>query len=147
MPAWQWVADAAGAVLVLVLLYGVCLVIRRRWINHHGGTFEFSVRVRPQRAGRGWVLGLGRYSEDQLEWFRVFSILPKPKLILHRAEVSYEGRREPEGPETYSLYAGHVIIQCRTPMGLIEVAMSQDALTGFLSWLESGPPGQGPRGR
>jgi hypothetical protein len=147
MPAWQWVADAAGAVLVLVLLYGLCLVIRRRWISRHGGTFEFSVRVRPTKAGRGWVLGVGRYSGDVLEWFRIFSVLPKPKLVLHRADLTFEGRRDPVGSETYSLYAGHVIVQCRTSMGLLEVAMSPDALTGFLAWLEAAPPGQQMRGR
>ena len=145
MPVWQLVADAAGAVLVLVLLYGLCLVFRRRWISRHGGTFEFSVRVRPHKAGRGWVLGVGRYSGDRLEWFRIFSLSPKPKLGLRRHELSYEGRRQPEGPETYSLYAGHVIVQCRTATGLLEVAMSPEALTGFLAWLEAAPPGQQPR--
>ncbi|HET7689372.1 MAG TPA: DUF2550 domain-containing protein [Nocardioidaceae bacterium] len=147
MPAWQWAADAAGAVLVLVLLYGLCLVVRRRWISRHGGTFEFSVRVRPHTAGRGWVLGVGRYSGDELEWFRIFSVLPRPKLAFRRHELAYEGRREPVGPETYSLYAGHVIVRCRTPLGPIEVAMSPEALTGFLAWLEAAPPGQGLRAR
>jgi uncharacterized protein DUF2550 len=146
MPAWQWVADAAGAVLVLVLLYGLCLVIRRRWISRHGGTFEFSVRVRPTKAGRGWVLGLGRYSADVLEWFRIFSVAPRPTLVFDRADLSFEGRRDPDGPESYSLYSGHVIVQCRTSRGLLEVAMSPEALTGFLAWLEAAPPGQGLRG-
>ncbi len=147
MPLWQWVADAAGAVLVLVLLYGLCLVVRRRWISRHGGTFEFSVRVRPSKAGRGWVLGVGRYTADQLEWFRIFSLLLRPKLLLHRGDLSYEGTREPVGAETYSLYDGHVIVRCRTATGVLEVAMSRDALTGFLSWLEAAPPGQRLRGR
>jgi hypothetical protein len=142
MPAWQWVADAAVVVLVLVLLYGLCLVIRRRWISRHGGTFEFSVRVRPTKAGRGWVLGVGRYSADVLEWFRIFSVAPLPTLVLDRADLSFEGRREPVGSETFSLYSGHVIVQCRTSRGLLEVAMSPEALTGFLAWLEAAPPGQ-----
>ena len=89
MPVWQWFADASGAVLVIVLLYGLCLVVRRRWISRNGGTFEFSVRVRPERAGRGWVLGVGRYSGDELEWFRVFSVVPRPKLVFHRAEFTF----------------------------------------------------------
>ena len=147
MPVWQWVADAAGAVLVLVLLYGLCLVVRRRWISRNGGTFECSVHVRPNRAGRGWVLGVGRYSGDELEWFRIFSLVPRPKLVLDRGDLGYEGRREPVGPETYTLYAGHVIIRCATPTGLLELAMSLEALTGFLAWLEAAPPGRQLRGR
>jgi hypothetical protein len=142
VPVWQRLADASGAVLVLVLLYGLYLVLRRRWISRHGGTFEFSVRVRSTKAGRGWVLGVGRYSGDLLEWFRIFSPLPGPKLVLRRSELSYEGRRDPLGAEAYSLYAGHVIAECRTASGALEVAMSPDALTGFLAWLEAAPPGQ-----
>jgi len=60
MPVWEWLVDSVGVVLFLLLLYGLCLVVRRRWISRHGGTFEFSVRVRSGRAGRGWIVGVGR---------------------------------------------------------------------------------------
>ena len=62
--------------LLLVLLYGVALIVRRRLLSRHGGTFELSYRVRPDTAGRGWLLGLGRYSGETLEWFRIFSLSP-----------------------------------------------------------------------
>ena len=147
MPLWQWLLDAAGVVLLLVLLYGLALVFRRRWISRDGGTFEFSVRVRSTRAGRGWVLGVGRYSGDALEWFRVFSLAPGPKLVLRRSELEYVGRRDAAGAEAYSLYSGHIIVECLTPTGPLEVAMSPSALTGFLAWLEAAPPGQRLRRR
>ena len=142
MPVWQWLVDSAGLLLLLVLVYGLCLVVRRRWISRHGGTFEFSVRVRSGRAGRGWILGVGRYSGDTLEWFRIFSLAPRPKLTFRRAELEYVGRRQPGGSEAYSLYSGHIIVSCSTPSGELEVAMSPQALTGFLAWLEAAPPGQ-----
>ena len=147
MPLWQWLLDAAGVLLLLVLLYGLALVIRRRWISRQGGTFEFSVRVRSNRAGRGWILGVGRYSGDLLEWFRIFSLAPRPKRVFQRAELEYVGRRDAVGAESYSLYAGHIVVECETPSGLLEVAMSPDALTGFLAWLEAAPPGQRLRNR
>jgi hypothetical protein len=147
MPWWEWLVDLAGVLLLLVLLYGLSLVVRRRWLSRHGGTFEFSVRVRSQRAGRGWILGLGRYSGDALEWFRIFSLSTRPKLRFRRAELEYVGRRDPGGVEAYSLYSGHVVVTCRTPCGALEVAMSPEALTGFLAWLESAPPGQRIRSR
>src|SRR6476659_737799 len=75
MAIWQWLADSAGFVLLLVLLYGLALVVRRRTLSRHGGTFELSVRVRSTQAGRGWVLGLGRYDGERLEWFRIFSVV------------------------------------------------------------------------
>jgi hypothetical protein len=147
MPVWEWLADSAGSLLLLVLVYGLALVVRRRWISRHGGTFEFSVRVRSGRAGRGWVLGVGRYSGSLLEWFRVFSLAPRARLTFKRAELEYVGRRDPAGVEAYSLYAGHVIVTCKTPVTTLEVAMSPEALTGFLAWLEAAPPGQRLRRR
>jgi hypothetical protein len=147
MPWWAWLLDAAGALLLLALLYGIALVLRRRWISRDGGTFEFSVRVRPERVGRGWVLGVGRYSGDVLEWFRIFSLAPAPKLRLSRTDLEYVGRREPVGHESYSLYSGHTIAECATSDGSLEVAMSPDALTGFMAWLEAAPPGRRLRRR
>jgi hypothetical protein len=142
VPVWERLADSMGVLLLLVLLYGLGLIARRRWLSRHGGTFEFSVRVRSVRAGRGWVLGVGRYTGDNLEWFRIFSLAPRPRYRYRRSELEYVGRRDAEGVEAFSLYSGHIVVSCRTPAGLLEVAMSPDALTGFLSWLEAAPPGR-----
>lgn len=154
MPLWQWVVDGIGVVLLLLLLYGATLVVRRRLVARHGGTFELSLRALREvaadgdaaavRRGRGWVLGLGRYSGDRLEFFRIFSVAPRPTLVVARADLGYERQREPSGAEAHSLYAGHVVVEFRTPRGRIELAMAPDALTGFLAWLEAAPPGSRP---
>ena len=141
MPVWQWLLDAAGVLLAVVLLFGFCLIVRRRLLSRHGGTFELSYRVRSGRAGRGWLLGLGRYSGESLEWFRYFSLWPRPRKVLSRGDLTFVGRRDPEGVEQMSLYPDHVVISCRTPSGSIELAMSPASLMGFQSWLEAGPPG------
>lgn len=141
MPLWQLLLDAAGAVLVLVLLYGLALVVRRRVLSRHGGTFELSYRVRPERAGRGWLLGLGRYSGDDLEWFRIFSLAPRPKRTWERHALAYTGRRDPEGTERMSLYPEHTVVQCDSADGSLELAMAPSSLMGFQAWLEAAPPG------
>ena len=144
MPAWQWLLDAAGALLVFILLYGLGLIVRRRLLSRHGGTFELSYRVRSERAGRGWLLGLGRYSGESLEWFRYFSLSPRPKRVLVRSRLNFTGRRDPEGPEQMSLYPDHLVISCTMPGDpdtTVELAMSPASLMGFQSWLEAGPPG------
>jgi hypothetical protein len=142
MPLWQWILDAVAAVLVLVLLYGIALVVRRRLLSRNGGTFELSYRVRSPGTGRGWLLGIGRYSGDQLEWFRIFSLWPRPKRSWPRAELVYTNQREPEGGvERMSLFGDHVVVTCTSPGGEVELAMSPSSLTGFQSWLEAAPPG------
>ena len=141
MPLWQLLLDAAGAVLVLVLLYGLALVVRRRVLSRHGGTFELSYRVRSERAGRGWLLGLGRYSGDDLEWFRIFSLAPRPKRVWERSALSYVGRRDPEGTERLSLYPEHTVVQVDSAEGDLELAMAPSSLMGFQAWLEAAPPG------
>ena len=134
----------AGLVGVLALLvaYGVALIVRRRVLSRHGGTFELSYRAKSARTGRGWLIGIGRYSGEDLQWFRIFSLSPRPRFTYRRADLEFVGRRDPAGMEAYSLYSGHIVVTCRTPAGPLEVAMSPDALTGFLAWLEAAPPGR-----
>lgn len=141
MPAWQVLLDALGVVLLLVLLYGIALVIRRRGLARSSGTFELSFRARSDKAGRGWLLGVGRYSGDRLDWFRIFSLSPRPKRSWHRADLQYTGRRDPAGVEELSLYTDHVVVTCQTPAGELELAMAPASLMGFQSWLEAMPPG------
>ena len=141
MPIWEGLLESAAVVLLLVLLLGVALIVRRRWLSRHGGTFELSYRARASAPGRGWLLGLGRYAGDRLEWFRIFSLSPRPKRVWPRQTLTYAGRREPEGVEQLSLYPGHVVIRCDTPTGAVELALGQSSLMGFTSWLEAGPPG------
>lgn len=141
MPLWQWIVDVLGALVLLVLLYGVALVVRRRILSREGGTFELSYRVRPDRAGRGWVLGLGRYSGEHLEWFRIFSLSPRPRRSWSRRQLAYVGRREPHGGEQMALYSDHVIVLVDEGDRRLEMAMGPSSLTGFQAWLEASPPG------
>ena len=141
MPIWERLLESAAGVLLLVLLLGVALIVRRRWLSRHGGTFELSYRARGTTPGRGWLLGLGRYAGDTLEWFRIFSLSPRPKLVWPRNELRFVDRRVPEGVEQLSLYPGHVVIRCESPRGDIELALGASSLMGFQSWLEAGPPG------
>lgn len=144
MPVWQLLLDAAGAVLLVIVLFGAVLVVRRRVLSRHGGTFELSVRDANQPDGRGWVLGLGRYREDSLDWYRIFSPLPVPKRSWRRNDLTFVSQREPRGSEEYALYAGHVVVVCSTPREEVELAMGPSSLTGLQSWLEAGPPGSRP---
>jgi hypothetical protein len=96
----------------------------------------------PADHGKGWIFGIARYSGDRIEWFRVFSYFPRPRYVLHRAGIEVLRRRTPRGQEELALLADTVVLVCRHEDDLLELAMSEDALTGFLAWLEAAPPGQ-----
>ena len=49
------------------------------------------------------MLGLGRYREDSLDWYRIFSPLPVPKRSWRRNDLTVVSQREPDGPEEYAL--------------------------------------------
>ncbi len=146
MPWWADILDGVGLLVAAAVAVFVFLFARRRALSRRGGTFECSVRMRiPVNASstgaRGWQLGLGRYDGGRLEWFRVFSFSPRPKAVFDRSLTVLE-RRTPHGAEAFSLYAGHVVQAVRLSSGkTIELAMSEQALTGFLAWTEAGPPG------
>jgi hypothetical protein len=132
------------AVLVVVALLGLALLfVRRRVITRRGGTFDCSVRLGQGQHGKGWVLGIGRYSGERLEWYRVFSFAMRPKRVLGRRDLQVVERRSPRGPEVFALLADAVVVRCLDGdgPGSIELAMGPDTLTGFLAWLESSPPG------
>jgi hypothetical protein len=87
------------------------------------------------------VLGVGRYAGDVLEWYRVFSYSTRPRRVIDRQRLQVVDRREPSGIEAFSLLAGAVVVSCRDGSSDIELGMSPETATGFLSWVESSPPG------
>lgn len=136
------VLDGIGVALGLVLLGIVILGVRRWLLQRRGGTFDCSLRLREGESARGWALGLGRYSGDVVQWFRVFSLAPSPRRVFARSELVVRARRSPLPSEAVTLYAGHVVVECQVNTEAVELAMAEDALTGFLAWLEAAPPGR-----
>ena len=109
-------STSAGVVLGSSSLYGIALIVRRRVLARHGGTFELSYRARTAKAGRGWVLGLGRYSGDDPGVVPDLLALPAPASGSGSAATSRTSAgASPSGVEQLSLYPGHVVIRCTHP--------------------------------
>jgi hypothetical protein len=148
MSWWEAILDSLGLIVAVIGLLLLSLFVRRRLLSRSGATFECSLRTTapqkgtPAATSRGWTLGVGRYTGDDLEWFRVFSFSPRPKHVFDRS-IRVLGRRTPHGAEAFSLYAGHVVVNVHVDgHRLVELAMSEGALTGLLAWTEAAPPGQ-----
>jgi Protein of unknown function (DUF2550) len=131
---------------VLVLLVGLLAIYaRRELISRAGGTIHMNLRLSTLVTGRGWAPGVGRFIGDELRWYRMFSLGVRPRRVLIRNGLVVEGRRKPEGAEKLAMPEGWVVVRCRGKAtaggGPVELALAESALTGFLSWLESAPPG------
>ena len=130
------------AVGVFIVLVGLALLFLRRGIIARGaGTIELSWRISTMVEGRGWSPGLGRFAGDELRWYRIFSFSFRPRRVLSRRTLVVETRRAPDGPERKALAPDWVIVRCTSDSALIEIAMAESTLTGFLSWIEAVPPG------
>ncbi|MGW0841013.1 DUF2550 domain-containing protein [Streptomyces sp. NPDC002787] len=137
-----------GSVIALVVVGLFVFGLRRRLIQRSGGTFDCSLRwdapEKPEgeEIGKGWGYGVARYNGDRVEWYRIFSYSPRPRRVLERSAIEVAGRRVPEGEEELALPPEAVVLACLHRGTRLELAMSEDALTGFLAWLEAAPPGQ-----
>lgn len=142
MPLWWWVIDALAVVVGGLILFLVGLLIRRWWLGRSGVSFEMSINRSAGIDPSGWRLGLAIYGETELAWYRTFSLSLRPRYRFTRGDVLIDGRRQPEGHEVHAIHAGHLIVGTSHASGVQQFAMSANALTGLLSWLESSPPGQ-----
>ena len=131
------------AVVLLVVGIGV-FIFRRYLLTRVIGSFDCSMRrsdVLPGPGG-GWIPGVARYEQDRLDWFRVFTMSPRPTRSLFRGRLDIIERRPPQGSEVYAVLPGWVIVRCVYGQHTIELAMSEMAYNGLATWLESAPPGQ-----
>ncbi len=140
------IVELVAALVVLAVLLLLLLAARRRWLSRQGGTFECSLRLDPARPGTGWVLGVARYHDGLLQWFRFFSYDWRPRKEFVRSGVRVLESRDPTALEAVSLYAEQRVVRFEV-LGADDateqwdLAMSPGSVTGLLSWLEAAPPG------
>ncbi|MGC4803450.1 DUF2550 domain-containing protein [Micromonospora sp. DT233] len=135
------IVEGIGIGFAAVLVALLFLFVRRALVTRSGGIIRLGVRVSTMLDGRGWSPGFGRFSGDELRWYRMFSFALRPKLVLSRKGLVVQRRRLPEGQERLSMPADWVILRCTSRQAPVEIAMAKSTVTGFLSWLEAAPPG------
>jgi hypothetical protein len=131
----------------LLVLFGLVIggfVARRHLLARNAATFDCSLRRNLQRKPSGWMLGVARYEEDRLEWFRIFTLDPRPGQVLQRSRLDLLEWRHPAAGEIDSILPGSVIVRCSYDQDALELAMTESDYTGFSTWLESAPPGIAP---
>jgi hypothetical protein len=128
--------------LIIVVLAAGGLAVRRILLDRGGGTVECGLR----RPDGTWRLGVAAYGAGVLRWYDSFGVKLSPEEVLARRSLTVLSRRPAAAEEAARLGQGMVVVVCHTgdDSGDIELAMGEAALTGFLSWLESAPPGSYP---
>jgi hypothetical protein len=142
-----------GTLLTVTAATLILLAMRRLRLIRMGG-INVALRTHLDNP-RGWHLGVARYHGDEFAWYRALSLRNGPNRIIQRGGFEIDDRREPDAQELYGVPNGAVVLRCRAeldpprskrafggPDTEVEIAMTPDALTGFLSWLESAPPGR-----
>jgi len=140
----------AQIALALVAAVAAGLVLRRRVITRRGGVVECCLR---SRASGKWQHGLAEYRSGELCWHRSLSLGVRPQVAFYRGSLMVTGRRPADSGDAGWLGPGTMIVTCqarprfapaarqgqRAVPEVIELAMSQGALTGYLAWVEASP--------
>lgn len=134
-----WIAALCGLALVIVALAATWLAWRRLRTLHVGGV-DVALRLRKDERGRSWHLGVAHYRGEEFVWYRALSVRSGPNLVMNRRNVEITERRRPSMAESHVVPAGSTVLDLSGHDSEMELAMGGDALTGFLSWLESAPP-------
>ena len=122
---------------VAIVAVTVAFLLRRRFLL--SGLGAVTMWLRPVRSPR-WSVGVAWYGGDTLLWYRGLSLAVRPHERLSRSELRVDSRRG-AGRDDLALPADVVVLAISTPSGPRELAMDNSTVTGFLSWMESAPPG------
>ncbi|GGS95540.1 hypothetical protein GCM10010176_044290 [Nonomuraea spiralis] len=117
-----------ATVSVLLLLLVALVVLRGVTLSRSRGSVPCRLKV----GSGGWQSGVARYADGELHWIPLMGVRLRPRHAIARRGLVVSARREIDG----GLYA----IDCGGSTRGLSLAMSADALTGFLAWLESAPP-------
>jgi hypothetical protein len=125
------------AVVVVLVGLVVAFLLRRRFLLSGLGAVTMWLRA---SGSPRWSVGVAWYGGDTLLWYRALSLSVRPNQRLRRSELRVESRR-PAGRDDPALPGDSVVLHCRTADGPRDLAMDTSTVTGFLSWVESAPPG------
>lgn len=145
----QLVGEVLAGVVAVVLLVGAVLVVRLRSLTRRAGTFDCALRAVQEHGGGGaaagpWSLGVARTGSDGVRWWRSRSLSPRPRWSAPRALVEVErlgdGASDATSGGSQDDPDPVVLVRCRSGGRAVDLAMNDDAYTGFAAWLESLPP-------
>ncbi|TDD07301.1 DUF2550 family protein [Nonomuraea deserti] len=117
-----------ATVVIVLVLFAALVVLRWVTLTRSRGSVPCRLRV----GERAWQSGVARYADGELHWIPLLGVRLRPRHAIARRGLVVSPRREIEG--------GMFAVDLSGSTHGVSIAMSADALTGFLAWLESAPP-------
>ncbi|ANC32940.1 DUF2550 domain-containing protein [Isoptericola dokdonensis] len=132
-----YVLGLLGAILLAVVLVGALGASRLRTLSRRVGSFPCSARpgTLPHAS---WSVGIAHYAVGRIEWWRCWSLSPRPTRTWYRDRLSITGRT----PLDQAGQTDQYLVRCRYDGVDFELTMSSGAYAGLASWLEAAPPGR-----
>ena len=130
---------ALGVVITAAVLLALGLVLgasRLRTLSRRVGSFQCGAR--PARPQAPWSPGIAQYGVGRIDWWRCWSLAPRPTRTWYRDHLTVTGR----APLDQAGQVDQYLVRCRYDGVDFELTMSSGAYAGLASWLESAPPGR-----
>lgn len=131
MPGVVWIALAIVAVIAMVLGAGVS---RLHTLSRRVGSFSCNARVVGQES---WAAGVAQYAVGRIDWWRCWSLSPRPARTWYRERLELVGREEFDDDGS----PVHYLVRCRYEDRDFELDLASGDYFGLASWLEAAPPG------
>jgi hypothetical protein len=129
------VAAALGAAVLVVLVVLAIGASRLRTLSVRVGSFPCSARL-ADPPGTAWSVGIAHYGAGRIDWWRSWSLAPRPARSWRREDIQVTGRAAVTGAADPDL----VLVRCRHQGTDYELLVSEGAYSGLTAWLEAAPP-------
>lgn len=132
------VAFLLGVLLAVGVMAFVLHLSRVRALTGRVGSFPSSIRAVDSSR---WRPGVTHYAVDRLEWYRLFSVSPRPRYSWPRNEFRILSRTPLVNDGSWRERGDLCEIECDVAGRRFVLVLSVNAYEGLSSWLEAAPPG------
>jgi len=126
-----------GAMMLALMAVGTLALGGSRLRTLSGRVGSFVCGARPAHpANSPAVAGIAQYGAGRLDWWRSWSLDPRPAHSWQRTKFLVTGHEPLSVPGRPDLF----LVQCQHLGVDFELTMAPEAYAGLTSWLESAPP-------
>lgn len=124
-----------GILALLLLVLVIVLVVRLVVLSRLPGALQCSYH---KLGSRRWRTGILRLQPHELQWYPTFALTYRPSKRYARGKFEIESHLRMRAEETF------VVVNICHGEEHFTWAMSDDAFSGLVSWIDAAPPSEEP---